>query len=161
MPQYYFMVSKQNMNIKVRCLQHTLIISSTSHSVLAAMEYWYSQRTLKYEYGDHLGHHLVLLLSCWVKYNKQSLHMSTLFEHLNYKTFCKYSTGMLIQSEIMYSYIMIMAAILVTILAHFYNVGINNKSCCSQHNMSISNALHLIYAAQELCLNQRTQSFKL
>ena len=37
-----------------------------------------------------------------------------------------------------------MTAILATIFAHFYNVGINNKPCCSQHNMSISNALNLV-----------------
>ena len=72
--------------------------------------------------------------------------------NLNYKTLSKCSTGMLIQSEIMYSYIMIMAAVLVTTLAHFYNVGINNKPCCSQHYMSIPNALHLVYSAQECVL---------
>ena len=153
-------MSKKNTNIKLRCLQHKLIISNTSHSVFAAMECCCSQRTLKYEYCGPLGHHLVLLLSCWVKYNTETLHLSTLIEHLNYNTLSKCSTGMLIQSKIMYSYIMIMAAILATISAHFYTVGINNKPCCSQHYMSISNALYLVYSAQEWCLNQRTQSFK-
>ena len=80
---------------------------------------------------------------------------------MNYKTLSKCSNGMLIQSEIMYSYIIIMAAVLATILARFYNVGINNKLCCSQHYMSIANALHLVYSAQEWCFNQRTQPFKL
>ena len=41
-----------------------------------------------------------------------------------------------------------------------YNVGINNKPCSSQHYMSISNALHLVYSAQKWCFNQRTQPFK-
>ena len=74
-PQYHFAVSKQNTNIKLRCLRHKMIISNTSqmiisntsHSVFAALECCCSQRTLKHEYDDPLGHHLVLSLSSWVK----------------------------------------------------------------------------------------------
>ena len=65
--QYHFAVSKQNTNIKLRCLHHKMIISNTSHSVLAALECCCRQRTLKHEFDDPLGHHLVLLLSIWVK----------------------------------------------------------------------------------------------
>ena len=60
--QYNFAVSKQNTNIKMRCLQHKMIISNTSHSVFAALECCCIQRTLKHEYGGPLGHHLVLFL---------------------------------------------------------------------------------------------------
>ena len=77
MPQYHFAASKQNTNIKLRCLQHKIIISNINNLVSAALECGCSQRTLKYRYGGPLGHHLVLLLSCWVKYNTKTLRLST------------------------------------------------------------------------------------
>ena len=148
-PQYHFAVSKQNTSIKLRCLHHKMIISNTSHSVFTPLECCCSQRTLKHEYDYPLGHHIVLLGQI-IKNSSFELQNIEQIQHWNADSI-----------KIMYSYIMIMAAVLATILAHFYNVRIKNKPCCSQHYMSISNALHLVYSAQEWCFNQRTQPFNL
>ena len=63
----------------------------------------------------------VLLLQCHTKH--------FIFQHnlniLITRDCAKCSTGMLIQLEVMYLYIMIMAAILTTILAHCYDVEKN------------------------------------
>ena len=64
---------------------------------------------------------------------------------------------MLILSEIMYSYIMIMATILATILAHFYNVRINNQRTIGPENAHLKSDLGVLsHNKMTLTLNTHT-----